>query len=340
MDPGTALLNGSPLPQAIDSQGPLGYWEVPLAQPIQQFTLTISVVGEGIVNDVAGVYDAGTEVTVTADPDDGWQFDHWEGDTSSTANPVTITMNANRFVRAVFVEIPSGTAPTITSQPQSITRNVGQSATFSVSASGSSPLSYQWQKRILSDWVSVFDGASPIYTISSVTTGDAAGDAGDYRVKVTNPFGEVISNVATLTVNPANFGEPRAEFVHSSGSSTMTFDIWTDNRPLADLIAPASNLPSWADYDDVAAVGVAFWVGPPVYEDHPATISRENFSTTITLTGSGGGGSINFANTDARCVPYVVIGGNRYFINTSVVVGTLNGVVMTKDDGDNYDYTH
>ena len=39
---------------------------------------------------------------------------------------------------------PSGNAPTITRQPASVTVTAGQSATFSVAATGTAPLSYQW----------------------------------------------------------------------------------------------------------------------------------------------------------------------------------------------------
>jgi len=48
-------------------------------------------------------------VTVTAVPAAGWQFDGWSGDLSGTANPTTITMNANKSVTANFSEV-TGTA--------------------------------------------------------------------------------------------------------------------------------------------------------------------------------------------------------------------------------------
>ena len=48
-------------------------------------------------------YAVGTEVTVTATPDDGWLFDHWEGDLEGSDNPATVTMDSNKKVKAVFV---------------------------------------------------------------------------------------------------------------------------------------------------------------------------------------------------------------------------------------------
>jgi uncharacterized repeat protein (TIGR02543 family) len=58
-----------------------------------------------------GVYDDGTVVTLTAVPDSGWQFDNWSGDLSGSANPTTITMDANKTVTANFSEV--GTTGTV-----------------------------------------------------------------------------------------------------------------------------------------------------------------------------------------------------------------------------------
>jgi hypothetical protein len=91
-------------------------------------------------------------------------------------------------------EVPC-TPPSITSHPQSQTKIVGQSVTFSVTASGSPPLSYQWRKN----GQNINGATSSSYTISSVTTADA----GNYDCVVTNACGSVTSNSATLTVAQA-----------------------------------------------------------------------------------------------------------------------------------------
>ena len=48
---------------------------------------------------------------------------------------------------AVLTVNPASVAPTITSQPAGQTITAGQTATFSVRASGKAPLSYQWEKN-------------------------------------------------------------------------------------------------------------------------------------------------------------------------------------------------
>lgn len=91
----------------------------------------------------------------------------------------------------------SGTAPSITAQPQSASVSAGQTATFSVTASGTAPLSYQWNKN-----GSAISGAtSASYTTPATTTADSGTS---FTVTVSNSAGNVTSNAAALTVNLAS----------------------------------------------------------------------------------------------------------------------------------------
>jgi hypothetical protein len=84
-------------------------------------------------------------------------------------------------------------APAITAQPASLTRAVGTSATFSVTATGGA-LSYQWRKN----GVNISGANARTYTISSVATGSA----GTYSVVVNNLHGPSRTSAnATLTVS-------------------------------------------------------------------------------------------------------------------------------------------
>ncbi|MEI6395962.1 MAG: immunoglobulin domain-containing protein, partial [Verrucomicrobiota bacterium] len=83
--------------------------------------------------------------------------------------------------------------PVITVQPVSQYREPGQSITFSVTAVGTPPVGYQWWK----------EGAALAGStgVSLTLTNLHAGDAGNYRVAVTNQYGSATSTVAMLTVN-------------------------------------------------------------------------------------------------------------------------------------------
>jgi glucose/arabinose dehydrogenase len=92
------------------------------------------------------------------------------------------------------IQYPAGQiAPTIGTHPQSQTVAVGQPVTFSVSAAGSQPLRYQWQRNN----VDIPGANSASYTIPAVALSD---HGAQFRCIVTNAFGSATSNNATLTV--------------------------------------------------------------------------------------------------------------------------------------------
>jgi pectate lyase len=74
------------------------------------FTLTTAVSGSGSVarNPNTASYASGTVVTLTATPAAGFQFTGWSGDLSGSANPASITMNANKAVTATFSPVSPG----------------------------------------------------------------------------------------------------------------------------------------------------------------------------------------------------------------------------------------
>lgn len=69
---------------------------------------TSSAGGSISVNPSGGAYAAGTVVTLTATPASGYKFDGWSGAVTGTANPVSVTMNANKAVTASFSPTTSG----------------------------------------------------------------------------------------------------------------------------------------------------------------------------------------------------------------------------------------
>ncbi len=87
-------------------------------------------------------------------------------------------------------------SPTITTQPQSQSAVIGQTVAFSVFASGTDPLSYQWYFNTNTP---LAGGTEAMLTLNSVQTSNA----GSYFVIVTNNYGAKTSIVATLTVNTA-----------------------------------------------------------------------------------------------------------------------------------------
>ena len=91
------------------------------------------------------------------------------------------------------VQAAAGATPvTIISQPRSETVTVDNPVAFTVTASGTPPLNYQWQK----DGQPIVGATDSTLTIANVQTSDA----GTYTVVVSNSAGSVVSQVAILTV--------------------------------------------------------------------------------------------------------------------------------------------
>ena len=124
--------------------------------------------------------------------------------------------------------VPPGTAPSITTQPVKLSVVAGKTATFSVVATGSATLAYQWKKN----GADISGATSSTYAIPATTPADS----GDYSVVVTNSAGTVTSAAASLTVTasavaPSITGQPFAKPVTAGQTATFTVEA-TGTSPL------------------------------------------------------------------------------------------------------------
>ncbi|RFP66829.1 T9SS C-terminal target domain-containing protein [Hymenobacter lapidiphilus] len=102
-------------------------------------------------------------------------------------------------------------APAITGQPANVSVAPGQTASFTVSASGTGPLGYQWQKN----GVNIGGATAATYIIASVV----AADSGQYRAVVSNAAGSATSAAARLRVTAPNLA-PTAQILTPADSVT------------------------------------------------------------------------------------------------------------------------
>jgi hypothetical protein len=146
---------------------------------------------------------------------------------------------------AIRWEFRSGVEPpTITQQPAA--RNVcpGGTATFTVAATGSGTLTYQWQRNgvNLSNGGNISGALTPTLTVANVSVGDAA----DYRCAVSNAGGRTDSNPAALTIRAATeilahpspltvcAGDAAQFTVTAAGDGTLTYQWQKDGANLSD----------------------------------------------------------------------------------------------------------
>jgi hypothetical protein len=116
----------------------------------------------------------------------GAQFYSLQAAAMNSAGVVYLADTFNQTIRV------GGILPVVTTQLGSQTVAVGQAVSFSVTATGSGALTYQWFKGINP----ISNATSASYTIPAT----ASTDAGVYSVTVTDAFGSTTSSQFTLTI--------------------------------------------------------------------------------------------------------------------------------------------
>ena len=248
-----------------------------------------------------------------------------------STNPATLGLK-QQFFRLLVGTNSVATAPSITTQPQSLTVAVGATTNFLVSATGDAPLTYFWSFNTNTS----VGGNSNTLALVSIQTNNA----GSYRVIVSNIVGVVTSSVVTLTVlvppsitaNPTNLtvatGASPVFRVTATGSATLLYQWYLDdtNSPLpgatnATLTLNSVNAADAGNYFVVVAnsVGSATSsaatltvLGPPVIESQP-----ESLAVTVS-------NNATFTVAVAGVAPLTY----KWFFNTNTPVGT-NSTTLT-----------
>src|SRR5467141_3276044 len=193
--------------------------------------------------------------------------------------------SANFWVDAVF-NSAAAVAPSITAQPASQTVMAGQTATFSVTASGTALLNYQWRKN----GAVVSSGPSASYTTAATIATDSGAQ---FTVVVSNSAGSMTSNAATLTVNaapvtPSITTQPASQTV--TAGQTATFSVTASGT------APLNY--QWLKNGGVVSSG------PSASYTTPATIATDTGAQfTVAVSNSAGSMTSNAATLTVNAAP-------------------------------------
>lgn len=124
---------------------------------------------------------------------------------ANAGNYDVVIRNANLAITSQVATLTVNSNPSITGQPQSITRHACEPAAFTVAAVATCPLTYQWFFRR----ASVNGGTNATLDLPSVLPADD----GDYIAVIRTPFASVTSQVARLTVqtSPVILAHPAAQ---------------------------------------------------------------------------------------------------------------------------------
>jgi Concanavalin A-like lectin/glucanases superfamily/Immunoglobulin domain len=102
-------------------------------------------------------------------------------------------LSSNEVAQIYAIENPG---PKITAQPTNVTVNVGDTASFSVTAGGVNPLNYQWFK----DGISLPNATNATLMLPNVQPPRI----GNYTVAIINSSGSITSSVASLSISNVN----------------------------------------------------------------------------------------------------------------------------------------
>ncbi len=246
--------------------------------------------------------------------------------------------------------------PSITLQPKSITVTVGETASFTVTATGTAPLTYQWRRS-----GSAIAGAT---AASYTTEATSAADSGAaFSVVVTNSAGTLTSANAILTVSPASTSS--LSITTSTLSGGVVQSAYTDTLQATGGKAPyawtlvSGQLPPGLFLSGTAGtisgtpttVGKSsFTVGVHDADGASATLAA-SISISATLASAFGHVVIvveenaNYASVvGASAMPYLnsLIDSyglaTLYYSNTHPSIGNymmlVTGQVLTNDDGE------
>ncbi|MFT5051724.1 MAG: regulation of enolase protein 1 (concanavalin A-like superfamily), partial [Chlamydiales bacterium] len=186
--------------------------------------LTVNITGSGSVTQDpdAPLYYCSDDVVLTAVPDTGWAFDHWEMDLTGSVNPETVMMSADRSVTAVFVLDAVG--PVISNvvvTPSSITALV----TWTTDEPSTSVVDYGEGNLALQ----TSDGA--LVTSHSITlTGLTAGTMYQYQVTSADSLMQATSGMVDNFTTTSLAGFASDDFNHPN----LDLARWTLTDPLGD----------------------------------------------------------------------------------------------------------
>ena len=155
---------------------------------VTQYSLTVTAGTGGSVSTSGGTYDDGSSVSITATPNDGYEFSGWNG-SNSTNSTISVTINSNTIIEALFTEIPitetTSTETTSTETTSTETSSTETTSTETTSTETTSTETTSTETTSSTYSITVTAQSSSNYILSgSDQNGDVSGNDPSVSAKV------------------------------------------------------------------------------------------------------------------------------------------------------------
>ncbi|HEY6174278.1 MAG TPA: discoidin domain-containing protein [Kofleriaceae bacterium] len=285
--------------------------------------------------------------------------------TVTATSPGLTTGTATYTIDPVPSFQPPPSAPVIVLQPASIAVTSGQPASFTVTATGTAPMTFQWSRN----GAAIAGATAASFTTSATTSAD---NNAQFTVRITNSLGSATSSAATLTVvapaavaitaQPANrtafVGQTATFSVTATGSPTLTYQWRRNGAAIAGATAASYTTPvltasdSGASYtvvvtnpvNTVTSAAAVLTVNPavaPSIAQQPVSVSvRANDPASFSVTAAGtapftyqwrfNGANLLGANGSTFTIPQAQNGdAGAYTVVVSNAAGSVTSAAAT-----------
>ena len=243
---------------------------------------------------ISGANSSNYSTPITTITDNGAQFTVAVSNASGTAT-------SNSALLTVTVPI---IAPAITLQPMAQSVTAGRAASFSVAATGTAPMTYQWSRN----GSPIIGATSSLYTTALTAASD---NGSQFTVRVSNSAGNVVSIPATLTVKPAAV-PPGCLLSAGTWVSTPLTQVQTSSFRIQFDVTPAAAIENGISGMS-AAPGAA-------YTDLAASV---RFNPAGMIDARNGG---TFSAVTA--IPYIAGTAYHFILDVNISTHTYNAYVM------------
>ncbi|UCE05035.1 MAG: InlB B-repeat-containing protein, partial [bacterium] len=243
----------------------LSGWSFPLAVSISGHVLNITInppgAGDVTRNPNKTQYNNNESVQLTPNPSTNYAFSHWEEDLSGNSNPVTVTMNSDKNITAVFVKVDE-TITTPNKPTGSTIGKVGQILSFSTGGSTSNlghsvEYRFDWGNQNISNWGS----ASQAHTYNNVENYQVKAQA---RCQTDTNIISDWSSPLTISIS----GHSLNIIINPTGSGTVTRNPDKVEYNHNEVVQLTPN--AFSNY------AFSYWEGDLSGRNNPTTITMNN----------------------------------------------------------------